>query len=192
VALIKLHRAIEEEDGDPLIPFFQWITIIYKLSDRHKTILLQKAIENNKHDWKDNPAAEIEAPIHEALLTVDEITKNQFISLLVKEILRNKMPTTYYVPIAEMSIAEMLQKIPKIWKECCSSGTTFPYRRNGNMKNKHTKYHGLHTHDIRKKVRFRMRLCYCCRQTGYQAKNCLSNTNTTTSKLKMTGTEYSM
>jgi len=46
--LIKLHRAIEEEEDDPLTPFFQWITINYKLSDRQKTILLQKAIENEK------------------------------------------------------------------------------------------------------------------------------------------------
>jgi len=48
MALIKLHRAIEEEDCNPLLPFFQWITINYKLSDRQKTILLQKAIENKK------------------------------------------------------------------------------------------------------------------------------------------------
>jgi len=46
--------------------------------------LLQKAIENKKLDWKDNPAAEIEAAIQAAQLTVDEVTKNQFISRLVK------------------------------------------------------------------------------------------------------------
>jgi len=45
MALIKLHRAMEEEDSDPLTPFFQWITINYTLSDRQKTVLLQKAIE---------------------------------------------------------------------------------------------------------------------------------------------------
>ena len=88
MALIKLHRAIEEKDCDPLIQFFQWITINYKLSERQKTILLQKEIENKKLDWKDNPATDIEAAIREAKLTVDEAAKNQFISNLVKEILR--------------------------------------------------------------------------------------------------------
>ena len=72
----------------PLIQFFQWITINYKLSERQKTILLQKAVENKKLDWKSNPASEIEAAIQEAQLTVDEAAKNQFISNLVKEILR--------------------------------------------------------------------------------------------------------
>ena len=99
------------------------------------------------------------------------------------------MPTAYYVPIADMNIVEMLQKRPEIWKECGSCGTTFLYKRNGNMKNKLAKYHGLHTHDIRKKVRRGRRFCYCCRQTGHQAKNCLRNTNTTTSKRKMYRTE---
>ena len=88
MALIKLHRAFEEEDCDQLIQFFRWITINYKLSERQKTILLQKEIENKKLDWKDNPATDIEAAIREAKLTVDEAAKNQFISNLVKEILR--------------------------------------------------------------------------------------------------------
>jgi len=110
MALIKLHRAIEEEDCDPLIQFFQWITINYKLSERQKMILLQKAIENKKLDWKSNPAAKIEAAIQESQLSVDEVTEDQFLSNLIKDILRNKMPKAYYVKIAEMNIAEMLRK----------------------------------------------------------------------------------
>jgi len=38
----------------------------------------------------------------------------------MKDILRNNMPRAYYVKIAEMNIAEMLQKILEIWKECGS------------------------------------------------------------------------
>jgi len=116
MALIKLHRAIEEEDCDPLIQFFQWITISYKVSKRQKMILLQKATENKKIDWKSNPADEIQSAIQEAQLTVSELTENQFLSNLMKGILRNNMPRAYYVKIAEMNIAEMLQKIPEIWK----------------------------------------------------------------------------
>jgi len=123
--LIKLHRAIEKKDCDPLIQFFQWITINYKLSKRQKMILLQKSIENKKLDWKGNSADEIEAGIQEAQLTVGELTENQFLANLMKDILRNNMPRAYYVKIAEMNIAEMLQKIPEIWKECGSLGTTF-------------------------------------------------------------------
>jgi len=122
IALIKLHRAIEEEDCDPLIQFFQWITINYKLSETQKTILLQKETENKKLDWKSKPAAEIEATIQEAQLTVDEVSKNQLVSNLIKDILRNKMPKAYYLKIAEMNIAEMLRKISEIWKECGSLG----------------------------------------------------------------------
>jgi len=152
MALIKLHRAFEEEDCDQLIQFFRWITTNYKLSERQKTILLQKAVENKKLDWKSNPASEIEAAIQEAQLTVDEVTKNQFVSNLIKDILRNKMSKAYYVKIAEMNIAEMLQKIPEIWKECGSLGTTFQYKKYRYMRDKHVKYHGFHAHDTKKKV----------------------------------------
>jgi len=187
MALIKLHRVIEEKECDPLIQFFQWIAINYKLSERQKTMLIQKAIENKKLNWKDNPATEIEAAIQEVQLTVDEVTKNRFISNLVKEILRNKMPTAYYVQIAEMNIAEMLQKIPEIWKECGFPGTKFQYKKHRAMRDKRAKYHAFHAHDIKKKVRHRVRLCYCCRQAGHQAKNRSWNTSTKTSKRRITG-----
>jgi len=65
------------------------------LSDRQKTILLQNAIDKIKLKWKNTPAAEIEAAIQRAQVTVDEVSKNQFISCLGQEILRNKMPTAY-------------------------------------------------------------------------------------------------
>ena len=108
MALIKLHRAIEEKDCDPLIQFFQWITTNYKMSKRQKMILLQKAIENKTLDWKSNPADKIESAIQEAQLTVGEITENQFLSNPMKEILRNNMPRAYYLKIAGMNIAEIL------------------------------------------------------------------------------------
>jgi len=41
VALLKLHGAIEEENGDPLVQFFQWITVNYEMSKRQKMVLLQ-------------------------------------------------------------------------------------------------------------------------------------------------------
>jgi len=187
MALIKLHGAIEEEDCDPLIQFFQWITINYKFSKRQKMILLQKAIENKNLDWKSNPADEIESAIQEAQITVGELTENQFLSNLMKDILRNNMPRAYYVKIAEMNIAEMLQKIPEIWKECGSLGTTFHYKKHRYKRDKNDKYHGYHAHVTKKKVRHRERLCYCCRQTGHQAKDCSWNKSTNTSKLRMTG-----
>jgi len=62
-------------------------------------------------------------------LTVGELTENQFLSNLMKDILRNNMPRAYYVKIAEMNIAEMLQKLPEIWKECGSLGTTFQHKK---------------------------------------------------------------
>jgi len=99
MALLKLHRATEEEDCDPLVQFFQWITINYEISKRQKMILLQKAIENKKFDWKSNPADEIEVVIREAQLTVGEITENQFLSNLMKETLRYCMPSAYYVKL---------------------------------------------------------------------------------------------
>jgi len=182
MAPIKLHRAIEEEDCDPLIQFFQWITINYKLSKRQKMTLLQKAIENKKLDWESNPADEIEAAIHEAQLTIGELTENQFLSNLMKDILRNNMPRAYFVKIAEMNIVEMLQKIPEIWKECGSPGTAFQYKQHRYMRDKHDKYHGYYAHVTKKKVRHRERLCYCCRQTGHQTKDCSWNKSTKTSK----------
>jgi len=188
MSLIKLHRAIKEEDCDLLIQFFQWIRINYKLSKRQKMILLQKAIENKKLDWKSNPADEIESAIQEGQLTVGELTENQFLSNLMKDILRNSMPRAYYVKIAEMNIAEMLQKILEIWKECGSPGTTFRYKKHRYIRDKNDKYHGYHAHVTKKKFLHRERLCYCCRQTGHQAKDCSWNKSTNTSKWRMTGT----
>jgi len=66
MALLKLHRAIEEENGDPLEQFFQWITVTYEMSKRQKMVMLQKAIENKKFHWKSNPADKIELAIREA------------------------------------------------------------------------------------------------------------------------------
>ena len=151
-------------------------------------ILLQKAIENKKLDWKSNPADEIKSAIQEAQLTVGELTENQFLSNLMKDILRNNMPRAYYVKLAE--IAEMLQKIPEIWKECGSLGslgTTFQYTKHRYMRDKNDKYQGYHAHVTKKKVRHRERLCYCCRQTGHQAKDCSRNKSMNTSKRGMTG-----
>jgi len=91
-------------------------------------ILLQKAIENTKLDWQSNPADEIELAIREAQLTVIEITENQFPSNLMKEILRNCMPSAYYLKIVEMNIVDMLQKVTGIWKECGSHEATFQSR----------------------------------------------------------------
>jgi len=42
MALLKLHRTIEEENGHPLVQFFQWITVNYEMSKRQKMVLLQK------------------------------------------------------------------------------------------------------------------------------------------------------
>jgi len=55
------------------------------------------------------------------------------------------------------------------------------------MRDKNAHYHGFHAHDTKKKVGHRVRLCYCCRQTGHQAKGCSWNTSTNTSKQRMTG-----
>ena len=73
-------------------------------------ILLQKAIENKNFDWKSNPADEIELAIREAQLTVGEITKNQFLSNPMKKILRNNMPSAYYLKIAGMNICRNVAK----------------------------------------------------------------------------------
>ena len=170
MALLKLHRAIEE-DCDPLVQFFQWITINYELSKRQKMILLQRSIENKKLDWQSNPADEIELPIREAQLIVSEITENHFLSNLMKEILRNCMPSAYYLKIVEMNIVEMLQKIREIWKERGSHEATLQSRQNRNMRNNFTK-------DIRvteKTTRYHVRLCYCCRQKEHLAKDCKWN-----------------
>jgi len=186
MALAKLHRAIEEEKYDPLEQFFQGITLNYELSKRQKMLLPQKAIESKKLDCKSNPADKIEVAI-QAQSTVGQITENQLLSNLMKEILRSNMPSAYYVKIAGMNIAEMLQKIPEIWKECGFHETTFQYRKQRCMKTNYDKHHGQHAHVTKKKVRHRERLCYCCRQRGHLAKDCSRNKTISTRNPRMTG-----
>ena len=151
MALVKLHRANEEENYDPLEQFFQWITVNYELSKRQKMILLHKAIENKKLDWKSNPADEIDVAIQESQLKVGEITENQFLSNLRKDILKNHMPSAYHLKIDGMNIAEMLQKIPEIWKECSSHEITFQYKKQRCMRNNYDKHHGYHAQVTKKK-----------------------------------------
>jgi len=82
------------------------------------------------------------------------------------------MPSAYYLQIAGMNIAEMLQKIPEIWKECGSHEITFQYRKQRCIRNNYDKHHGYHAQVKKKKDRHRERLCYRCRQTGHLAKDC--------------------
>jgi len=170
IALLKLHRAIEE-DCDPLEQFFQWITVNYEMSKRQKMLFLQKAIENKKFDWQSNPADEIELAIREAQLTIVEITENKVLSNLMKEILRNCMPSAYCLKIAGMNIAEMLQKIPEIWKECGPHEITFWSRKHRCMRNNSDKHHGYHAQITKKKTQCQVRLCYCCQRKGHLAKD---------------------
>ena len=74
-----------------------------------------------------------------------------------------------------MNIAEMLQKIPEIWKECGSHEITFQSRKHRGMRNKYDKHHGYHAQVTKKKIRYQVRLCYCCRRKGHLAKECTSN-----------------
>ena len=97
------------------------------------------------------------------------------------------MSSAYYVKTAGMNIAEILQKIPEIWKECGSHETTFQYRKQRCMKTNYDKHHGHHAHVTKKKVRHRERLCYCCRQKGHPAKDCSRNKIMNTSNPRMTG-----
>jgi len=69
----------------------------------------------------------------------------------------------------------MLQKIPKIWKECGSHEVTFQYRKQRFMRYNYGKHHGHHAPVNKKKVRYHVRLCYCCRQKGHLAKACIWN-----------------
>ena len=93
----------------------------------------------------------------------------------MKEILRNCMPSAYYLKIAGMNIAEMLQKLPEIWKECGSHEITFQSRKHRCMRYNYDKHHGYHAQVTKKKTRYQVRLCYCCQQKGHLAKDCSWN-----------------
>jgi len=70
-----------------------------------------------------------------------------------------------------MNIAEILQKIPEIWKECGSYEITFQSRKHRSMRNNYDN----HARVTKKKIRDHVRLCYCCRQKGHLAKDCSWN-----------------
>jgi len=97
------------------------------------------------------------------------------------------MPSAYYVKISGMNIAEMLQKIPEIWKECGSQEIPFQYKKQRGMRNNFDKYHCHHAQVTKKKVRHRARLCYCWRQTGHLAKDCSWYKTMNSSNPRMTG-----
>jgi len=116
IALSKLQQAIDDDKQDPLEQSFQWISINYGLRQGRKTKQLQKSLENRDFSWKHNPADELDSSLREAQMPIQEITENRFLTNILKEHLRKTMPPAYYIQVAGMTISEMIQRIPEMWK----------------------------------------------------------------------------
>ena len=73
-------------------------------------------MENCDFSWKLNPADELDSALREAQISIKEITENRFLTSILKEHLRKTMPPAYYIQVAGMTISEMIQRIPEMWK----------------------------------------------------------------------------
>jgi len=54
--------------------------------------------------------------LREAQIAVKEITEDRYLSNILKECLKEKMPVPHYLKISEMTISEMLQNTSSVEK----------------------------------------------------------------------------
>ena len=75
---------------------------------------MKTSLENRDFSWKLNSADELDAALREARTSIKEITENMFLSNI--EHMRKRMSPAYYIQVVGMTISEMMQMIPEMWK----------------------------------------------------------------------------
>ena len=115
-AAAQLLQAIQDPHYDPLNGFFTWLCQSYGLSRQEQNIKLRKAIEQQKFDWSNNPAIDLQNAISQVHMSLTEINNNEIFRETLQDALKYKLQPHYHL-IAHMPITELPEKLRFIWKK---------------------------------------------------------------------------
>ena len=115
-AAAQLLQAIQDPHYDPLNGFFTWLFQSYGLSRQEQNTKLRKAIEQQKFDWSNNPAIDLQNAISQVHMSLTEINNNEIFRETLQDALKYKLQPHYHL-IAHMPITELPEKLRFIWKK---------------------------------------------------------------------------
>jgi len=115
-ASAQLLQAIQDPCHDPLNGFFTWLFQSYSLSRQEQNTNLRKAIEQQKFDWSNNPAIDLQTAIAHVHMSLNEINKNEIFRETLQDALKYKLQPYYHL-IADTPIPDLPEKLRFIWKK---------------------------------------------------------------------------
>jgi len=119
----QLLQAIQDPHHDPLNGFFTRLFQSFGLSRQEQNIKLRKAIEQQKFDWSNNPAIDLQNAISQVHISLTEISNNEIFRETLQDALKYKLQPYYHL-VANTPITELPEKLRFIWKKIAVPTTT--------------------------------------------------------------------
>jgi len=114
-ASAQILQAIQDPTHNPLHAFFNWLKQSYSLTKQEQNTRLRKAINEQKIDWCNKPAIDLQNAITQAHTNQAEINDNEIFSDTLRDALKHKLQPYYYL-IADSNITDLPDKLCHIWK----------------------------------------------------------------------------
>jgi len=90
-ASAQLLQVIRDPTHKPLQAFFTWLQQSCGLTKKEQNTCLIKAINNQKFDWQNNPAIDLQNAISQAHMSLPEIDSNEIFRETLKDALKYKL-----------------------------------------------------------------------------------------------------
>jgi len=87
----------------------------YGLTKQEQNTRLRKAINDQKFDWRNNPAIDLQNAISQAHMSLPEIDSNEIFRETLKDALKYKLQPHYHL-IADTPLIYLPDKLRQIWK----------------------------------------------------------------------------
>jgi len=114
-ASAQLLQEIQDPTYDPLHAFFKWLNQSYGLTKQEQTTRLRKAINEQKFDWRNNPAIDLQNAISQARMSLPEINDNEIFCETLWDALKHKLQPHYHL-IADSNLTDLPDKLRHMWK----------------------------------------------------------------------------
>jgi len=108
-------QAIRESTHNLLQAFFTWLQQSYGLTKQETNTRLRQAVNDQKFDWRNNPAIDLQNAISQAHMTLQEIDSNEIFRETLKDALNFKFQPHYHL-IADVKLSDLPDKLRHIWK----------------------------------------------------------------------------
>ena len=114
-ASAQLLQAIRDPTHKPLQAFFTWLQQSNGLTKQEQHTCLRKAINDQKFDWRNNPAIDLQNAISQAHVSLPEINSNEIFRETLKDALNYKLQPHYHL-VADVKLSDLPDKLRHIWK----------------------------------------------------------------------------